>query len=73
MCLCNQTGLSCTRGRHLWALLAVDVAYDTAQNAYVLDINSGPAPSGVQHPAWYLHDRSATIREAVDILQVKLR
>jgi hypothetical protein len=57
----------------LWALLAVDVAYDTAQNAYVLDINSGPAPSGVQHPAWYLHDRSATIREAVDILQVSLR
>jgi hypothetical protein len=55
---------------HPWALLAIDVAYDTAQNAYVLDVNTGPAPSGTQHAPWYLRDRSATIREAVDILQV---
>ena len=91
-----------------WALISMDVAYDTANNAYVLDVNARPAPTGNQHPLWYLEcrglhahahvqneyehahlindmrtemhltrctvcrytkDRSATIREAVDILQ----
>ena len=35
-----------------WALISMDVAYDTANNAYVLDVNARPAPTGNQHPLW---------------------
>jgi len=48
-----------------WGLLALDVAYDSSMNAYVLDVNSGPAPTGMNHEPWYLDERSATIRGAV--------
>jgi hypothetical protein len=41
-----------------WALVAMDVAYDTANNAYVLDLNARPAPTGTQHPSWYLDSRA---------------
>jgi len=29
-------------------------AYDTAQNAYVLDVNTGPAPTGTHYASWSL-------------------
>ena len=41
-----------------WALWAMDVAYDTANNAYVLDLNARPAPTGTHHPSWYRDSRA---------------
>jgi hypothetical protein len=40
-----------------WALLSMDVAYDTANNAYVLDVNARPAPTGTKYPSWYARAR----------------
>ena len=32
-------------------------------------MTAGPAPTGTEHPGWYLDERSATVRQAFDILQ----
>ena len=56
-----------------YALLAMDVAFDQQMNAYILDVNSGPSFYHIlppnNWPKWFGELRSATIREAYDILQ----
>ncbi|EKX45437.1 hypothetical protein GUITHDRAFT_108705 [Guillardia theta CCMP2712] len=53
-----------------YLFMAMDVAYDRHQNAFVLDLNSGPSfYHGSEWPEWYVQDRSAMIREAADIIQ----
>ena len=57
-----------TRWGFMW--LAMDVVYDSALNAHVVDINTGP--DFYHHhawPRWFLRERSVVTREAVDILQ----
>jgi hypothetical protein len=50
--------------------LAMDVAADTDQNAWVLDLNSGPSfYHKEQWPNWFVQERSAMIRAAADIIQ----
>jgi hypothetical protein len=51
----------------------MDVAFDLQMNAYILDVNSGPSFYHISPPnnwpKWFGELRSATIREAYDILQ----
>jgi hypothetical protein len=50
--------------------LAMDVAADTDQNAWVLDLNSGPSFYHKEEwPNWFVKERSAMIRAAADIIQ----
>ena len=59
-----------TMGKWGFAMIAMDVAYDTNMNAYVLDLNSGPSFYHDQDwPAWFVRERSAIIREGFDIVQ----
>mmetsp|Transcript_1029 Transcript_1029/g.1728 ORF Transcript_1029/g.1728 Transcript_1029/m.1728 type:complete len:138 (+) Transcript_1029:212-625(+) len=68
-----KTHTSIRRGS-AWALIAMDVAYDSNQNAHILDVNSGPSPSPLffdkrKHPPWLIKDRDLLAREAIDIVQ----
>eukprot|EP00802_Teleaulax_amphioxeia_P010549 Tamp_10577.p1 GENE.Tamp_10577~~Tamp_10577.p1 ORF type:complete len:572 (-),score=93.23 Tamp_10577:141-1856(-) len=57
-----------TRWGFMW--LAMDVVYDTDMRAYVVDINSGPSfYHEHKWPDWFLKERSALTREAMDYIQ----
>ena len=48
----------------------MDVAADVQQNAFVLDLNSGPSfYHNEAWPGWFVAERSAMIRSAADIVQ----
>lgn len=53
-----------------FVMMAMDVAYDKQMNAMVLDLNSGPSfYHDHPFPGWFRKERSALIREALDIVQ----
>mmetsp|Transcript_41839 Transcript_41839/g.99201 ORF Transcript_41839/g.99201 Transcript_41839/m.99201 type:complete len:176 (-) Transcript_41839:89-616(-) len=59
-----------TMARWGFAMVAMDVAYDGNMNAYVLDLNSGPSfYHDHEWPKWFVTERSAIIREGIDIVQ----
>jgi hypothetical protein len=50
--------------------LAMDVVYDDTYNAFVVDVNSGPSfYHEHKWPYWFVKERSALVREAIDFIQ----
>jgi hypothetical protein len=50
--------------------LAMDVVYDDKYNAFVVDVNSGPSfYHEHKWPSWFVKERSALVREAIDYIQ----
>ena len=50
--------------------LAMDVVYDDKYNAFVVDVNSGPSfYHEHKWPRWFVKERSALVREAIDYIQ----